>query len=164
MQDRIETARLVLRRPTRDDLAELHRIHADPATYEHSPEGRHTSMRESRAMLDSWLGHWTEHGYGYWVVEHEGAVVGFGGLFLMRDWQGVGDVLNVYYRFDPSTWGRGYASEMVAAAVELAPPLPLVARVRPANEPSARVALRAGFERRPELDEDDLVVFARGLH
>jgi len=64
MQDRIETARLVLRRPTPDDLAELHRIHADPATYEHSPEGRHADMRQSQAMLDNWLEHWAERGYG----------------------------------------------------------------------------------------------------
>jgi RimJ/RimL family protein N-acetyltransferase len=163
MQDRIETARLVLRRPTPADVAELHRIHADSATYEHSPEGRHTDLRQTKAMLNDWLAHWAGHGYGYWIVECDGEVVGVGGLVLMRTWQGVGDVLNVYYRFDPSAWGRGYASEMVAAAVELAPQLPLVARLRPANEPSARVAIRAGFERKPELDEADLVVYARGL-
>jgi RimJ/RimL family protein N-acetyltransferase len=166
--DRVETARLVLRKPTRADLAELHRIHADPATYEHSPESIHADLATSREFLRRWLAHWRDYGFGYWVVEHwalehRGEVIGFGGLWLMPNWRRLGDVLNVYYRFQPEAWGHGYASEMVAAALELVPGLPAVARVHPDNVPSQRVALRAGFERRPDLDDPDLVVFARGL-
>jgi RimJ/RimL family protein N-acetyltransferase len=161
--DRVETERLVLRRPTRDDLAALHRIHSDPATYVHSREKVHTRLAESEDFLRRCLAHWDEHGFGYWAVEHAGEVIGFGGLWLMPRWRWCGDVLNVYYRFEPAAWGHGYASEMVAAALERGPHLPAVARVHPANEPSARVALRAGFERRPDLDDDRLVVFARGL-
>ena len=161
--DRVETARLVLRRPANDDLDDLHRIHGDPATWEHSPESIHTELAQSEDFLRRWLAHWRAHGFGYWAVEHEGEVVGFGGLWLMTDWQGRGDVLNIYYRFAPGAWGKGLASEMVAAALALAPPLPVVARMRPTNEASTRVAVRAGFERRPELDAGGLVVYARGL-
>ncbi len=165
--ERVETARLVLRRPVADDIGELHRIHADERTWEHSPESRHSERRQSDEFLRRWTAHWDEHGFGYWTVLRERDVIGFGGIWLMRRWQGLRDVLNVYYRFDPAAWGRGYATEMVDAAVVLAarhfPGVPLVARVKPENEVSARVAIRSGFERRDDLDELDLVVYARGF-
>jgi [ribosomal protein S5]-alanine N-acetyltransferase len=161
---RVETERLVLRRPEPSDLDALFRVHGDPATWTHSPHAVHTDIAQSDEFLRNWLGHWARRGFGYWAVERDGTVIGFGGLELMANWQGLRDVLNVYYRFAPSAWGKGYATETVAAAVGLArsrlPGTPLVARVRRTNHESARVALRTGFERRADLDEPDLLVYA----
>ena len=65
-------------------------------------------------------------------------------------------VLNLFYRFDPSAWGQGFASEAATAVVAWAarrvPDLPLIARVRPANVASQRVAIRAGLIRAAHLD------------
>jgi len=162
--DRVETERLVLRRPTADDLDDLHRIHADPRTWLHKPELRHDSREESTRQLAIWLAHWGERGYGYWTVELDGEVIGFGGLMLIPRWQGRQDVLNLYYRFDPAQWGRGYATETARAAIELAdrelPHLPVVARIRPSNEESVAVAERAGLARRPEWDDAEFMVFS----
>jgi len=164
--ERVETERLVLRRPSTDDLDELHRIHADPRTWLHKPELRHGSRDESTRQLTVWLSHWKERGYGYWTIEREGLVVGFGGLMLLPRWQGKRDVLNLYYRFDPEHWGNGYATEMARAAVELArrelPDLPVIARIRPGNRESIRVAERTGLERRPEWDDGEFLVYAAG--
>ena len=65
-------------------------------------------------------------------------------------------VLNLFYRFATSAWGQGYAGEaatMVTAwASRHVPDLPLIARVRPANTASQRVAIRAGLARAEHLD------------
>lgn len=65
-------------------------------------------------------------------------------------------VLNLFYRFDTSAWGQGLASEAAAAIATWAsrrvPDLPLIARVRPANVASQRVAIRAGPTRAEHLD------------
>ncbi len=162
---RVETERLLLRRPVHDDLAQLHRIHSDPRTWEHGPESHHSSRAHSGRRLAHWLAHWEARGYGYWTVERDGLAVGFGGLMLLPRWQGRrGDALNLYYRLEPESWGRGYASELGVAAVELAgrelPELPVVARIRQGNGRSVRVAQRIGLLRRPELDDGEYLVYA----
>lgn len=98
-----------------------------------------------------------------------GVGLGFCGLKLMR----LNDtaVLNLFYRLAPSAWGDGVAGEaataVVAWATEHAPELPVIARVRPDNIASARVAVRAGLHRAPHLDtrgEDglDLIYITNG--
>jgi RimJ/RimL family protein N-acetyltransferase len=158
----VTTARLTLRRPRPDDVDAVFRIHGDPRTNLHNPDGPQRDRREAEAMLAFFLAHWEEHGFGYWAVEDGGArVIGFGGL--MRRPRGDGEVLNLYYRFEPEAWGRGYATEVALAAVELArsrhAAIPVVAKTRPANEAAKRVALRAGLVRRPELDHAGFAVF-----
>jgi len=163
--ERVETARLLLRRPDLGDLGEHHRIHADPRTWTHKPDDRHERLVESERQLLHWLAHWHEHGYGYWAVELEQRIVGFGGLMLLPGWHGR-DVLNLYYRFEPESWGSGYATELSQAALALAerelPRLLVVARIRPGNERSVRVAERAQMVRRPDLDDAEFIVF--GAH
>jgi RimJ/RimL family protein N-acetyltransferase len=65
-------------------------------------------------------------------------------------------ILNLFYRFAPSSWGNGFASEAATAVVQWAaarqPLLPVIARVRPDNIASQRVAARAGLVRAEHLD------------
>ncbi len=115
--------------------------------------------------MQRWLSDWQDDGYGYWAVILPSVkeVIGFGGVSRMH-WRDR-DVLNLYYRFTPSAWGQGYATEMAQTAVSLArthlPQLPIVARIRDINVPSKRVAERAGLQRRPDLDTEH-VIFALG--
>lgn len=161
----VETDRLLLRRPVEADLGELHRIHSDPRTWEDLPEERPTSRAQSGRRLAQWLAHWEARGYGYWTVERDEGIVGFGGLMLLPRWRGrKGDALNLYYRLEPESWGYGFASEVGRAAVELArcelPGLPVVARIRDGNDRSVRVAERIGLLRRPDLDDAEYLVYA----
>ena len=60
---------------------------------------------------------WAEDGFGYVAVIEAatGEFTGVGGVQL-REFDGE-KILNLYYRFRPEFWGRGYASEMAAAVV-----------------------------------------------
>lgn len=152
----ILTARLSLRRPENVDAAVVFAVHADPLACAHNPADALTTMAEAEELVGRWQDHWRRHGVGYWVVRDRGedAVLGFCGLKVMtlRD----EPVLNLFYRFDPACWGRGIATEAATEVVRWAAVLdmPVVARVRPANVASQRVAVHAGLTRAEHLDED----------
>lgn len=162
----MRTGRLLLRRPDASDAPAAFRIDGDPATNRYNPSGPYPDLATSEDALRRWLGHWDTDGYGYWAVAvyPDPEVIGFGGVRRLS-WRDR-DVLNLYYRFAPSAWGQGYATEMARMAVHLArthlPHLPIIARIRAANIPSQRTALRAGLARRPDLDTEDHLAFALG--
>ena len=131
------------------------RIHSDPRACAHNPSDMITVRAEAVDRCRRWRAHWERHGFGYWVLRRRGSspVIGFCGLKLMRLHDA--PVLNLFYRLDPAAWGLGFATEAASAVVAAAPPgLPVVARVRPANVASARVAERAGLVRAEHLDTD----------
>ncbi|UWX96888.1 GNAT family N-acetyltransferase [Arthrobacter zhaoxinii] len=144
----VSTERLLLRRLERADYDAAVRIHTDLRTNRHNP---HTPTVESAARsLQDFLDHWDREGFGYWAVaerETPDAVVGFTGL--QRAVVDGRTILNLYYRYDPAVWGRGYAKEGAAEAVRrgrtLLPELPILARVTTTN--TGLPAHRAG--RRP---------------
>ncbi|MFE9171483.1 GNAT family N-acetyltransferase [Streptomyces kebangsaanensis] len=126
---------------------------------------------EAERLRRRWDDRWRRHGYGYRVVRQHGAAraLGFCGVRPM-DLAGL-RILNLFHRFAPAAWGRGLAGEAATAVVTWAgrrePGLPVVARIRPANTASQRVALRAGLVRAAHLDgpgEDGLDwIFATNL-
>ncbi|MFC6541136.1 GNAT family N-acetyltransferase [Nonomuraea salmonea] len=144
----VQTARLVLSRVTVDDLDAVHEIHSDPRTSVYHPSGPVTDIESSRAMLGLWLDDWDERGLGYWAARRLGDshVLGFGGLrHAIVDER---HVLNLYYRFRPSAWGHGYALELARAALDVGKSVgTVVAVIRDTNEPSRKVAERAGMRR-----------------
>ena len=88
---------------------------------------------------------WHLHGHGRWAIEATGHVIGFGGVLPKSGFTG----LNVSYHLLPDSWGRGYASEFLNAALAMAfGPLAasrVIGLVRPANPASRRVLEKAGF-------------------
>ncbi len=159
----VRTTRLVLRRLHESDGPAFFAVDGDPATHRYDPAGPAPDLASSEQRLRGWLEHWKEEGYGYWAASlpQTGQILGFGGI--RHDvWRGR-DVLNLYYRFTPSAWGQGYATELAQTAVALAqahlPPWPVIARTRPGNVASMRTAERAGLRRRPDPDTE-YVVFA----
>jgi ribosomal-protein-alanine N-acetyltransferase len=163
------TARLSLRRPETGDADAILTVHADPRAVAHNPGDALATRAEAAALCQRWTDHWERHGFGYWVVRRRGSppVLGFCGLKVMRFRDTA--VLNLFYRLAPSSWGDGIASEAVTAVVAWAaghvPQYPLIARVRPRNIASQRVAVRAGLMRAahldgPGLDGDDWIFLA----
>lgn len=154
--DELLTTRLSLRRPENGDAAAVLAVHADPRACAHNPSDALTTMAAAEELVGRWRAHWARFGFGYWVVRRRGAdpVLGFCGLKVMT-LRGE-PVLNLFYRFDPACWGDGVATEAATAVVRWAAPLgeTVVARVRPANAASHRVAVRAGLTRAAHLDEE----------
>ena len=152
----LQTARLSLRRPNEADVEAILAIHRDPETCVHNPSDALTRFEEAEGLYRRWNNQWGQYGYGYWVVRRHAAdqQLGFCGIKPM-ELHGM-PVLNLFYRYATSAWGQGFAGE---AAGEVAtwvsrhvPELPLIARVRPANIASQRVAIRAGLTRAEHLD------------
>jgi len=150
------TARLSLSRPTTDDIDAIFAIHNDPRACAHNPSDALATLTEAAALLERWDDHWQRFGVGYWVVRRRESAtqLGFSGLKVMQFREK--PVLNLFYRFDPATWGNGLATEAAAAVVAVAaehfPQSPVIARVRPENLASQRVAARAGLRRAEQLD------------
>jgi ribosomal-protein-alanine N-acetyltransferase len=157
----VHTKRLVLGRLRIEDGPAMFAVHGDPVTNQYNPYGPDPDLATSEETLREWLQGWDREGYGYWAITllQSEAILGFGGVrhMVWRD----KDVLNLYYRFTPASWGQGYASEMASTAVALArkyiPYMPVIARTREKNIAAIRVAERAGLQRFPELDTEHIV-------
>jgi [ribosomal protein S5]-alanine N-acetyltransferase len=125
-------------------------VHCDPATNRFNPSGPPSPLRV-KEMLDSWIEHWSTHGFGYWFValpDRPELALGFGGI--MRRALGPTEGLNLYFRLAPAAWGNGYAMHVARASLKLAfealDAQQVLAKVRPENAPSRRTLERAGLE------------------
>jgi [ribosomal protein S5]-alanine N-acetyltransferase len=153
----IVTARLALRRPGPADLETIFAIHRDPEACRHNPSDLVDTLAEADHLYSRWDDHWRRHSFGYWVVETRESrkTLGFAGLKVVR-FREI-EALNLFYRLDPATWGEGIATEAATAVVSWAgrhlPEWPILARVRPANIASQKVARNAGLARAEHLDD-----------
>lgn len=152
------------RRPVEDDAPGVLSVHGDPRVYVFDPHEVQADLAAARLFLTPMLGHWAQHGFGYWTVLVPSAwwpngVPGpqdvdegrtHGGLGGIQHYLMAGEpVLNVYFRLAPDVQGRGIAGALMTTAMALAPALApgrdLVVRTRPGNTAARRVAERAGF-------------------
>ena len=133
--DQLESDRLVLRRVTPADLPFFTRIHALPEVARGLwPEGRPRMSEETAQWLRSTLASYDELALGYLAVlrKQDGMLIGRCGLMelvvesdtpkqrLRKGWFGRAECptgvplifeCELGYTFDPSVWGRGFASE-----------------------------------------------------
>ncbi|MGR9136655.1 GNAT family N-acetyltransferase [Rhizobium leguminosarum] len=139
------TARLRLRIPVEGDIDFLTRLFSQPELVAHRPVPRPDSREESAARLARDIGHWKDHGFGRWAVEANGALIGFGGVTLSKEFDG----LNLSYHLQPESWGQGYATELVREALVFAfddlHGERVIGLVRTANAASRRILERCGF-------------------
>jgi len=158
MTESLSTVRLRLATPTPADAAAILAIAGDPRAVEHNPSDFVADLDEAQELVGRWIRHWLDRSLGYWCVREVGRseVVGYCGLrtSTVKELS----VLNLIYRFTPDVWGRGYATEAASAAIawgtEHQPSTPIIARVRPGNVVSQKVALRVGLRRDHGMDDE----------
>ena len=144
--EKIETARLVLHRPTHSDAQAIFDGYAsDPDVTRYLAWPRHTSIADTEWFLKFSDHEWTRASVGPYLVRSraDNKLLGSTGLALESV-----NVASTGYVFAKDASGQGYASESVRAMMELSRTLGitrLYALCHVEHRPSARVLEKAGF-------------------
>lgn len=148
----IETERLILRPPRAEDFASWVAFHADEEVmrYLGGVQGPELTWRSLCGMT----GAWTIEGFSMFSVIEKatGEWIGRLGPWRPHGWPGT----EVGWGLVRQAWGKGYATEGAAAAMDYAVDIlgwtEVIHTILPGNDPSARVAGRLGstFLRRAE--------------
>lgn len=142
---RIKTDRLEIRRFKKEDDAYYIKIMTNPAVTKYLGDGKDKTEADVRKWLSNVEIGWEENGFGLFaVIESEsGNTVGFCGFSPME-----GD-REFLYAFDPSVWGRGYATEAGGAVLKYAKDQlngsQICAIANPENIASVSVLTKLGF-------------------
>src|SRR5262245_29145397 len=150
--ERIDTARLVLRRPVASDApAIFERYASDAEVTRYLSFPRHVSVRQTRAFLAFSDAEWERWPAGPYLVESRAAGTLLGGTGLSFE---TFQRASTGYVLARDAWGRGYATEALHAMVDAARGLGvrrLQAFCHPEHRPSWRVLEKCGFEREGTL-------------
>jgi RimJ/RimL family protein N-acetyltransferase len=150
------TARLEADRLTPDHLAEVRRMHQDPAVMAHL--GGVREEHQTVAYLERNLRHWADSGFGLWILRERGGTDPIGRAVLRHLRVDDRDEVEVGYAFYSDYWGRGLATEVTIACLgfgfrELGLTT-IVAVTNPANVASQRVLVKAGLVYERELNHE----------
>jgi RimJ/RimL family protein N-acetyltransferase len=114
--ERFETAKLSAERLREDHLADLTTLHLDPHVMHYL--GGVRSPEATRAYLTANLEHWDRFGFGLWVLRtRDGKFAGRAGIRHVVV-ERVPEV-EVAYTFQRVLWGKGLATEVAEALVDL---------------------------------------------
>jgi [ribosomal protein S5]-alanine N-acetyltransferase len=157
----LETSRLILRKFVREDLDALASIFADSEVMRFSTKGVRTKA-ETQVWIENTISSYQTEGFGLYAAlakperspidcEHK-CLIGFCGLIVWsidecRE-------VEIGYRFTPSYWGKGLATETAIAVRDYGFAKlglnSLIAIIQPENIRSIRVAEKIGMK--PEKD------------
>lgn len=111
------------------------------------PFGADLDLSSTRARIQRYMDHQERHGFSKWIVfdQESGAAIGDAGFFLMPDQKRV----ELGYRLDRRSWGRGFATEIAQGWLAVAGPWfgfnEVFAFANPENAASLRVIRKLGF-------------------
>ena len=163
----LRTRRLALRPVVQDDLNVLLSLRNEPRVLAGSATGAELPAEQMARQLQRWLTIWRVRDVGTWMVELDGAIVGFVVLDPIGDgYTGVDpDALEIGVVVHPDHWGTGIAGEAgfaVATDCFTRAGLPhLYATVDQRNAQSLAVIEKVNGARRIDTKEgEDLYVLA----
>ena len=113
----LESARLLLRQWSDEDLPEFAAMCADPQVMRYFPAP--LSRLESAALIGRIRGHFAEHGFGLWALERKdtGAFIGLTGLLHVGFDAAFTPAVEIGWRLAREHWGLGYAGEAAWTAL-----------------------------------------------
>jgi len=150
MQIFLETARLVLRQFTEDDVENLVELDSDPDVMHFINGGRPTPRREIvDDVLPAFLDHYERFaGLGFWAAMEKSSGRFVGWFHFRPATDARPDEVELGYRLRKSFWGKGYATEASRLVLERAAASfsgEILAMIDPANTASQNVARKLGF-------------------
>ena len=137
MAEVIRTERLLLRRATQDDAVPMHRIMSDPVAMRFWSTPPHQGLDQTERWIASMVE--ADPSRDDFIVTLDGELIGKFGAWRLPEFG---------FLIDPAHWGKGYASEALAAFIEHRRSLgstELTADVDPRNLSSIRLLERHGF-------------------
>jgi ribosomal-protein-alanine N-acetyltransferase len=143
----LQTARLRLRGFDLDDVEPLYNILQVPAILRYFPNPDPPPREKVERLITHQLGHWDDHGYGWWAVElpDRKELMGWCGLTFLPE---TGETEVAYLLAKPH-WGQGYATEAAWASlqygVEHVDVEQIIGLTHPENVRSQRVLLKLGM-------------------
>jgi ribosomal-protein-alanine N-acetyltransferase len=146
--------RLRLLRPS--DAEPLQQLYGDPEAMRFvGADGAARTPEQTAAGVGRLIDHQRAHGFSLWAVESrdDGRVIGVAGLVLVEL---VGPEVEVVYELERDAWGRGIATEVGRACLDVAfgplGPERVLALSYPENAASVRVAQKIGMRDDGELE------------
>ena len=147
----LETNRLTINHLCSGDLVDLHRMDTDLSVRRYI-DGQASSLEKTEEYLSENIISYCENGYGRYAIrdKHTDEFLGICG-FLNESYG-----LDFGYRFLPSCWGKGIATEAALAVIEkgISDNLreQVVGIVLPENKASINVLLKVGFRWKENLE------------
>ena len=138
MTDEIRTERLVMRRARPDDAPAMHAIMRDAAAMRYWSTPPHRELAETERWMASMVEVDPVHRDDF-IVTLDDVLIGKLGAWKLPE---------IGFLIDRAKWGRGIASEAMAAVIarrRMLGSTELIADVDPRNEASLRLLTRHGF-------------------
>jgi ribosomal-protein-alanine N-acetyltransferase len=154
----LETARLVLRRLTPDDAADIFAYASDPDVAALTTWEAHRTLDDTHAFLERVAGWYADGFGGPWgvILKESGRVIGTCGMAIVPEHRRA----ELGYALARACWGQGLMTEAVVAVIDYGfATLSLnriEARCLPENLASARVLEKAGLTYEGTLREQYL--------
>jgi RimJ/RimL family protein N-acetyltransferase len=164
---KLETQRLVLRRPEDDDLDAVLGIHGDPEVMRYIGAGEPWSPQRAELGLSRWKAYWHADEFGMFVVTRRGddQVLGDVGLLAWnpQTWTpgmlaaiGSAAEIEIGWTLARDAWGHGYATEAALAVRDWARAEHgfdrLISLIHPENAASMRVAEKLGAKHERDVE------------
>jgi RimJ/RimL family protein N-acetyltransferase len=144
----LQTARLLLREMTWDDLDFVAAMLADPQVMRFYPKCY--SRDEAKAWVQKQLNRYRDDGHGLWLVVDRESGERIGQVGLLRQQVDGVDETEIGYLIHAPCWRQGFASEAATAVRDFAfgtlDKTHVISLIRPVNIASQRVALRIGLK------------------
>lgn len=143
----IRTERLLMRKPTLEDIDAFYQIVKSDEVGSWLAVSRGMSKKETEQYVRKFVENWNENGFGVWLLFHKTTreLIGHCGLRYVDRTKDV----EIMYLLDTKHWGNGFATEAAKASIQYAfhdlKVQKLIARIKMENEKSKNVLEKIGF-------------------